>query len=68
MATGRGDDRDWPRQADVAKCLCINKVNIGRLLKSGDLKDNGKSGADRRVDPASILAYCKRKGVAYNNT
>jgi len=68
MSTGGDDDSGWLRQAEVAKRLLISRVKVGRLLKSGDLKDNGKSGADCLVDPASIIAYCNRTGVTYNET
>jgi hypothetical protein len=61
------DDSEWPRQATVAKGLGRDKVAIGRLIKKGELKTNGKEGNDCRVNPASVLAYCEREGVAYND-
>lgn len=66
------DDSDWPRQAEVARRFGwdgpAGKVKVQRLLAIGELKDNGKEGKARRVDPASILAFCVRTGATYNET
>lgn len=62
------DDTDWPTQAATADRIGLGKMAVHRLIKKGELKDNGKSGPARRVDPASILKYCEREGVAYNDS
>jgi hypothetical protein len=60
-------DQAWPNQTEVAKGLGTNKTQIGRLIDSGELKTNEKPGRACRVDPASILDYCKSRGVAWND-
>lgn len=62
------DDTGWPNQTEVANNLGINKTKVARLIVAEELKDNGKHGRDRRVDPASVLAYCDKVGIAYNDT
>lgn len=57
---------NWPRITDVAGGLDRNRGEIARLLRRGILLDNGETGAKRRVDPASVIAYCKSEGIAYN--
>lgn len=63
-------DADWPRQAEVARRLGFTKNGrwqVSRLIEKGRLKTNGKTRNACRVDPASILAYCKAEGIAYND-
>lgn len=59
---------EWPRQADVAEKLGMTRARISQLLDDGELRDNGKAGHARRVDPQSVLDYCNRTGTAYNQT
>ena len=65
-ATTGTDDSNWPGQREVARRMDINPGNVSRLLRDGDLKDNGKTGSHRKVDPASVLEYCKAKKLTYN--
>ncbi len=60
------DDSEWPRFSDTATRLDIAKSNFSRLLDKGEFLDNGKKGHQRRIDPSSILDYCKRTGTTYN--
>lgn len=57
---------EWPRQAKVAAGLSLSRPQIKRLIEAGELQSNGLSGHDCRVDPASVLKYCDRKGVRYD--
>ncbi len=61
-------DQSWPTITQVADGLNENKGTVSRLIASGDLRDNGKIGTPRRIDPASVLEYCKAKGVTYNDS
>jgi hypothetical protein len=71
------DTSDWPTQAEVARKLGGEnnsrefdrlKTTVARLINSRKLKTNGKTGRECRVDPASIFAYCKKEGMAWNET
>lgn len=62
------DDSSWPGQREVARRLLRNPGDIARLLKEKKLRDNGKTGRDRKVDPASVLEYCRIEDVAYNDS
>lgn len=64
----RADDSEWPGITDTATRLGKSKSVISRMLTDGVLRDNGKTGNDRRVNPASILKYCCETGAAYNNS
>jgi hypothetical protein len=65
----RPDDAQWPTQVKVARGLDLpNRMSVKRLIDRGKLKTNGAKGKDCRVDPASILAYCEKEGIAYNDT
>lgn len=59
---------NWPRQADVARGFGMGKMEVHRLIEKGELLTNGKTGHDCRVNPASILEYCDKYGIAYNDT
>lgn len=59
------DDSAWPRQTQVAKELGVSRTEVQRMIVRRDLRTNGKRGHDCRIDPTSILAYCKRKGLSY---
>lgn len=61
-------DADWPTITQVADGLHKNSGVISRLLKQGKLRDNGLENRDRRVDPVSILKYCKDENITYNET
>jgi hypothetical protein len=41
-------------------------MHIHRLIGSGELETNGKTGWAWPIEPASILAYCERTGVTWN--
>jgi hypothetical protein len=58
----------WFRQADVAKRLGYSKMKITRMVRRGELRTNGKTGHACRVDPLSILEYCEREGVTWNES
>jgi hypothetical protein len=58
----------WPTITEVAKGLGENRGTVFRLIGKGRLKDNGLTDRDRRVDPASVLEYCKAKGLTYIQT
>jgi len=60
------DDSEWPRFSDTARRLVITKTTFYRMLEKGEFLDNGKKGRQRRIDPSSILDYCKRTGTTYN--
>lgn len=65
----RPDDAQWPTQVKVARGLGLpNRMSVKRLIDRGELKTNGAKGKGCRVDPASILAYCEKEGIAYNDT
>jgi hypothetical protein len=69
-AAGRAattDDGDWPTVSEASCGFGVNKGTIAKWLRAGELRDNGKSGRARRIDPASILTLSKAKGVAYND-
>jgi hypothetical protein len=59
---------DWPKQAEVARQLGKRPWEISRLISAGELRTNGETGHRCRVDPASVLKYCARNGVAFNET
>lgn len=59
---------EWPRITEVAKGLGENRGTVSWLIRIGRLKDNGLTDRDRRVDPASVLEYCKSKGLTYIQT
>ena len=64
-----GDDsRSWLRITDVAKILDENRGSVSRLITQGELRDNGKSNQDRRVDAGSVLEYAERSGITLNET
>lgn len=62
------DDNDWLTITKVGKGLGINKGCVGRLVDTGCLRDNGKTGTPRRINPASVIEYCEKEGIAYNDT
>ncbi len=66
-AVSAPDDTDWPTITKVAKGLGINKGCVSPLVDSGRLRDNGKTGTPRRINPASVLEYCEKEGIAYND-
>ena len=59
---------EWPTITEVAKRLGENKGTVSRLIRKGRLKDNGLKNRQRRIDPATVLEYCKAKGITYNQT
>lgn len=67
----RVDDTNWPTQAEVARRLFGGKnpaMRVQRLIDTEELRTNGEVGRQKRIDPASVLAYCERTGIAYNDT
>lgn len=62
------DGEGWPNQTTVAKKLGTNLTDIRRKIERGELKTNGKSGRDCRIEPASILEYCNREGATWNDS
>lgn len=65
------DDRNWLTQVQVRIGLGWDenrKMEVSRLCKEGVLRTNGKRGRECRVDPASVLEYCNRKGLTWNET
>lgn len=64
---GKPKDKAWPNQKKVAGKLRISKMEVHRLIKRGELSTNGEIGHKCRVDPASILEYCDKHGVVYND-
>ena len=59
---------EWPTITEVALGLGENKGTVSRLIRKGRLRDNGLTYRDRRIDPASVLEYCKAQGITYNET
>lgn len=59
--------RGWPKQSEVADQLGMKdqRYRITRLIDAGELRTNNKQGHQCRVDPASVLDYCNRKGISY---
>jgi len=53
---------------EVAEAIGENKGTIWRLIKRGVLIDNKKTGRLRRIKLASVLQYCKEKGIVYEPT
>ena len=53
----------WPTVSDTARMLERNKGVISKMVGSGELKDNGKSGSERRINPVSICEYAIRTGA-----
>jgi hypothetical protein len=47
----------WPTVSETAEDLTIDKSRIGDLVAKGKLRDNGKTGILRRIDPGSIVQY-----------
>jgi len=67
----RPDDAQWPTPVEAAIGLGFgkkNRMSVHRLIRRGELKTNGAKGKGCRVDPVSILTYCKKEGIAYNDT
>ena len=60
-------EKHWPTITRVADGLGLNKGSVSRLIGK-ELRDNGKSRSERRIDPASVLEYCEAKGITYNET
>jgi len=60
------DDSKWPTITVVANGFSENKGTVSRWIKPGGLRDNGKAGSDRRIDPLSIVEYCETKKLAYS--
>lgn len=56
----------WLRIRQVARGLNINSGGVTRLVAKGELKDNEKTGTERRIDPASVLRYCQEKNLEFN--
>ncbi len=59
---------EWTTITEVADGLDENKGTVSRLIRQGRLRDNGLKKRERRIDPASVLEYCKAEGMAYNET
>jgi hypothetical protein len=59
---------EWPTITEVADGLREHKGTVSRLIRKGRLRDNGLTYRDRRIDPASVLEYCKAQGITYNET
>lgn len=62
------DSSSWPSQAEAARRFGFNPMKIHRLIKKEALQTNGKEGRECRIDPSSILKYCDKEGVTYNET
>jgi hypothetical protein len=60
------DDSNWPTISEAARRFNENKGTVSRWIKPEGLRDNGKHGTERRIDPASILEYCAKHQIAYN--
>ncbi len=63
-----GDDAGWLNQTETARKLGVKRQDVHRLVGNGELKTNGASGRECLVDPASILDYCNKEGITYNET
>lgn len=59
---------EWPTISKVARGLGENKGTVSRLISRGELRDNGLKKTERRIDPSSVLEYCRATGIAYNET
>lgn len=59
---------EWPTISKVARGLGEHKGTVSRLISRGKLRDNGLKKTDRRIDPSSVLEYCKEKGIPYHET
>ena len=60
------NDAEWPTITEVANGFNTNKGTLSRWIKPGGLRDNGKKGSERRIDPLSIVEYCKAKQLVYS--
>lgn len=58
----------WFRITDAANDTGLNKGVISRLLDEGKLKDNGLTGNLRRINPDSLMTYCREHGICLNET
>lgn len=59
---------EWPTISKVARGLDKNKGTVSRLILRGYLRDNGLKETERRVDPSSVLEYCRAMGITYDET
>jgi hypothetical protein len=64
---GRPRDKAWPTQARVARGLGVGRMEVRRLIDRKELSTNGEKRHKCRVDPASVLKYCEKHGIAYND-
>lgn len=69
------DDSNWLTQAKVVRGLGkymkgsnAGQQEVSRLCAKGLLRTNGKNGKRCRIDPASVLEYCQRNGISWNET
>ena len=56
----------WLGIRETAKALNINPGVIDRLVKNEHLRDNGKKGTERKIDPESLIGYCKKNNLELN--
>jgi len=61
-------DEKWPTQTDVARGLRISKPTVKRMIERDELHTNRQTGHKLRIDPASVLEYCKREGATWNES
>lgn len=51
----------WFTITDATKLANVDKGVVGAGAKAGRIKDNGKSGPDRRIDPVSLNAWMLKR-------
>lgn len=54
------------RLTEAAEIVGENKGTISRWIERGWIKDNGRSGHDRRILVDSLFSYCREHGIAMN--
>lgn len=70
----RNDDQQWLTLQQVALGFGWftgeddrpHSVKVGRLANKGELRDNGKTGKDRRISRASVDAYRLKTGAPWD--
>jgi excisionase family DNA binding protein len=52
---------DWFTVKEASQTSGVNSGLISRAVDSGELKSNGKSGRERRIDPADLARWMKER-------
>lgn len=52
---------EWITFAEAARLAHVHRGTIGRMADSGEIKDNGKRGHNRRAEKSSVLQWMGRR-------